>query len=87
MLTGKIYGTDYDDIVASGNTPNQTVQRILVQTGIVQILIEIIYHLYEPFKFIERNNRPSDDKAIRVKISEIFEYTYRLLEKVAANFE
>lgn len=39
MLTGKIYNTDYDNIIASGNTPNQNVQRILVQTGIVQILI------------------------------------------------
>lgn len=39
MLAGKIYGTDYDNIVASGNTPDEKVQRILVQTGIVQILI------------------------------------------------
>lgn len=39
MLTGKIYGTNYDNITASGNIPNQTVQQILVQSGIVQILI------------------------------------------------
>lgn len=30
MLAGKIYGTDYENIVASGNTPNKTVQQILV---------------------------------------------------------
>jgi hypothetical protein len=69
MLAGKIYGTNFDNITASGNTPNQTVQSILVQTGIVQILIEIIYHLYNPFKFIELNDAPSDDRAIRVQIS------------------
>jgi hypothetical protein len=59
MLAGKIYSTTFEEITLSGNTPNQTVQRILVQTGIVQILIEIIYHLYNPFKFIEKNNEPS----------------------------
>ena len=56
MLTGKIYGTDYDNIQASGNTPNQTVQQILVESGIAQILIEILYNLYSPFRFIEKNN-------------------------------
>lgn len=30
MLAGKIYGTDYDNIQASGNTPKQAVQQILV---------------------------------------------------------
>lgn len=30
MLTGKIYSTTYDNIFASGNTPNQSFQKILV---------------------------------------------------------
>lgn len=73
MLAGKIYGTDYENIVASGNTPNKTVQQILVESGIVQILIEILNCLYHPFRFIEKNNdKPSDDRAIRMKITEIF---------------
>lgn len=72
MLIGKIYGTDFDNIVVSGNTPNKTVQQILVESGIVTIVIEIIDNLYEPFMFIEKNNQPSEDRAIRLKIAEIF---------------
>lgn len=30
LLAGKIYGTDYDNIGPSGNTPNSTIQKILV---------------------------------------------------------
>jgi len=33
LLAGKIYGTDYDNIGPSGNTPNSTIQKILVETG------------------------------------------------------
>jgi len=33
MLAGKIYETTYADIVSSGNTPNSTIQKILVDTG------------------------------------------------------
>jgi hypothetical protein len=33
MLAGKIYGTTYAEIGPSGNTPNPTIQKILVQTG------------------------------------------------------
>lgn len=33
QLTGKIYGTTYSEIVSSGNTPNPTIQKILVDTG------------------------------------------------------
>ncbi len=46
MLTGKIYGTNFEEIVSSGNTPNPKIQRILVETGVTEILIESIYHLY-----------------------------------------
>lgn len=69
MLAGKIYDTDYDNIVASGTIPNQTIQNILVQTGIVQILIEIIHNLYDAFRFVENNNEPSEDRAIRLKVT------------------
>lgn len=46
------------------------------------MLIEIIYRLYLPFVFIENNSEASDDRAQRVKISDIFERVYKLLEKV-----
>ena len=42
MLIGKIYATEYDDIEASGNSPVMQIQKILVETGIAQLLIEII---------------------------------------------
>lgn len=70
MLAGKIYDTDYDNIVASGTIPNRTIQNILVQTGIVQILIEIIHNLFDAFRFVEKNiNDPSEDRALRVKMT------------------
>lgn len=72
LLAGKIFGTDFDNIAASGNTPNKNVQKVLVETGITQILMETIYYLYEPFKFIEKNDQPSEDRAIRLKVSQIF---------------
>ncbi len=53
MLAGKIYGTSYDEIVSSGNTPNPMIQKILVETGTTELLIEIIYQLFVPFVFIE----------------------------------
>lgn len=86
MLIGKIYNTNYEDIVSSGNLPDPNMQKILVETGIVQLVIEIINVLYKPFKYMEKND-PKDDRETRGKISEIFEYSYRLLEKVAANNE
>jgi hypothetical protein len=30
LLTGKIYGTTYENIGPSGNTPNKNIQKILV---------------------------------------------------------
>jgi hypothetical protein len=39
LLAGKIYGTTYENIGPSGNTPNPTIQKILVQTGITELLI------------------------------------------------
>jgi|688.fasta_scaffold542181_1 hypothetical protein len=30
LLAGKIYGTTYENIGPSGNTPNPTIQKILV---------------------------------------------------------
>lgn len=87
LIAGKIYATHYEDIGPSGNTPNAMVQKILVETGITELLIEIIFQLYEPFREIERSNEPSEDRAIRNKVSEIFECTYKLLEKIAVGNE
>lgn len=39
LLSGKIYGTNYDNIEASGNSPIIQVQKILVETGIAQLII------------------------------------------------
>jgi len=39
LLAGKIYGTTYSDILASGNTPNPLIQKILVETGSTELLI------------------------------------------------
>lgn len=50
LLTGKIYGTDYRDIESSGNSPIRQIQKILVETGIAQLIIELIFTLYEPFQ-------------------------------------
>lgn len=55
MLIGKIYNVTYDEIVTSGNLPDKNMQKILVQTGIVQLIIEIINIVYDPFLFIEEN--------------------------------
>lgn len=72
MLMGKIYNTSYENMVKSGNTPNTNFQRILVETGITLLLTEILNLLFEPFKFIEANPGPSEDKAKRDRIAEIF---------------
>lgn len=39
FLCEKIYSTDYEEIESSGNTPIPQIQKILVQTGIPQLLI------------------------------------------------
>lgn len=49
LLIGKIYCTNFDNIESSGNSPMLQIQKILVETGIAQLLIEIIFTLYEPF--------------------------------------
>lgn len=86
MLAGKIYDTDYDNIEASGNSPILQIQKILVETGIAQLLIEIIFTLYEPFKEIISYKGITKDKAMRMKVAEIFELSYILVEKIAKDF-
>ena len=46
LLIGKIYDTDYDQIESSGSSPIKQIQKIIVETGIAQLLMEIIYTLY-----------------------------------------
>lgn len=56
LLAGKIYGTRYEEIEASGNSPIRQIQKILVETGIAQLLIELVFNLYDPFKFIDSSS-------------------------------
>ena len=56
MLAGKIYETTYAKIVSSGNTPNPMIQKILVDTGTTELLIESVFQMYEGFKLIEKNS-------------------------------
>lgn len=69
MLIGKIFNVSYEEIISSGNLPDENIQKILVETGIVQLVIEILSLLYKSFLFIESNKEASDDRAIRNKIS------------------
>ena len=85
LLAERIYNCSYDVIDTSGNMPNPTFQKILVETGIADLLIECIYHLYDPMVFIESNRGPCADKSYRNKIEEIFQCSYKLIEKIAAN--
>lgn len=39
MLIGKIFNVNYEDIISSGNLPDENIQKILVETGIVQLVI------------------------------------------------
>ena len=73
----------------SGNTQNKNVQKIPVETGITQILIEIIISLLydEPYKEIIKNPEPSDDRPIRLKMMEIFEISYSLIGNVTIGYE
>ena len=82
LLAGKIYGTTYAEIVSSGNTPNPVIQKIIVETGTTELLIEAIHHLFLPFVYVEANPEASVDRAQRVRLQEVFERVYRLLEKI-----
>lgn len=42
--------------MSSGNTPNPTIQKILVDTGTTELLMEIVFQLYEGFRLIESNS-------------------------------
>ena len=69
LLIGKIYDTDYDQIESSGSSPIKQIQKILVETGIAQILMEIIYTLYDPFFEIVSTDEITDDKPKRMKVA------------------
>ena len=72
LLIGKIYDTDYDQIESSGSSPIKQIQKILVETGIAQLLMEIIFTLYDPFFEVVSTDEITDDKPKRMKIAEIF---------------
>lgn len=72
QLAGKIYGTSYCEILSSGNTPNPTIQKILVDTGTTELLIEMIFQLYEGFRYIENNNDATMDRVRKLRLSDVF---------------
>lgn len=86
LLAGKIYGTAYDEIISSGNSPIVQIQKILVETGIAQILMEIIFTLYDPFFEIVSKDEITDDRPKRLKVAEIFELSYILVQNIVKDF-
>ena len=62
------------------------IQKILVETGIAQLLMEIIFTLYEPFFEIESNDEITDDRPKRMKVAEIFELSYILVQNIVKDF-
>ena len=88
MLIGKIYHTHYDNILTSGSLPDPNIQKILVEAGIVELVIELLSLIYEPFKVYEAGTAKDKENdmclRIRSRLSDIFEFSYRLLEKTAS---
>jgi hypothetical protein len=87
LLIGKIYDTDYEQIESSGSSPIKQIQKIIVETGIAQLLMEIIYTLYEPFAEIVSTDEITDDRPKRLKVAEIFELSYILVQHTVQDFE
>jgi hypothetical protein len=87
MLTGKIYDSAYQENFDSA--PNPDVQKIMVETGITQLLMEIINLLFKPTIYIfKKKNEPNEPfRSVRTKMENIFSYTYKLLEKIAIGSE
>lgn len=48
------------------------IQKVLVESGMVELIIEIIYQLYDSFVNIEIYTEASEDRAQKNKIAEIF---------------
>lgn len=44
-LTGKIFDCDTSEIENAGNSPRKEIQKIIVDTGLVELTIEAIYFL------------------------------------------
>ena len=82
MLAGKIYETTYANIGPSGNTPNHVIQKIIVDTGTTELLIESIFQMYEGFKLIENNSESLMNRVRKERFSDVFERYYVLLEKI-----
>ena len=79
MLAGKIYETTYAKIVSSGNTPNPMIQKIVVDTGTTELLIESVFQMYEGFKLIEKNSESLMNRVRKQRFSDVFERFYVLL--------
>ncbi len=50
-----------------------------MDTGTTELLIEIIFQLYEGFKNIENNSEATMDRVRKMRLSDVFERVYRLL--------
>lgn len=87
MLTGKIFDSVYQENFDSA--PNPEVQKIMVETGITQLLMEIINLLFKPTIYIfKKKNEPNEPfRSVRTKMESIFSHTYKLLEKIATGSE
>lgn len=66
-------------------TPSETVQKIMVETGLTELTISIIYFMALHEKYISSEN--TEYRGERNKLNNIFEDAYRLLEKIVINCE
>lgn len=49
--------------------------------------MEIIFTLYDPFFEVVSNDEITDDKPKRMKVAEIFELSYVLVQHIVKDFE
>lgn len=76
-LIGKIFECSYSEINNAGKTPSREVQKIMVETGLTDIIIEIVYFMGIHSKFIISES--PDYRSERSKLTNIFEDSYKLL--------
>jgi hypothetical protein len=84
-LIGKIFGCDYIETENTGNSPDQEIQKIIVETGLVELTIESIYFL--ALFYSDISSEAPDYRSHRSKMVQIFNCAYKFLEKIAMRFE
>lgn len=70
-LSGRIYGTYYENIAKSGNTPKKQIQKILLEVGLAELAIEIIFYLFKPLESIKEESM-GEYQTEKKRIKEIF---------------